>query len=103
VLEPDRFVTVFVAVLEGSLQRRVSVSVSTNANTTTAGVETTKVLLFDESTSEVQVNISIIDNNIFEELLETFTVSLVGDPADSVIVNPKTATVSIRDGEFIVW
>ena len=68
-----------------------------------AGVETTKVLLFDESTSEVQVNISIIDNNIFEELLETFTVSLVGDPADSVIVNPKTATVSIRDGEFIVW
>ena len=61
------------------------------------------MLLFDESTSEVQVNISISDDNIFEELLETFTVSLVCDPADPVIVNPKTATVFIRDGEFMVW
>ena len=67
-----------------------------------AGVEMTEMLLFDENTSEVQVNISISDDNIFEELLETFTVNLVCDPSDAVIVDPKTATVSIRDGELMV-
>ena len=35
VLESDRVASVFVAVLEGDLQRRVSVTFSTNANTTT--------------------------------------------------------------------
>ena len=70
-----------------------------------AGDELPKELLFDESTTEIQVNISITDDDIFEKLLETFSVSLVGDPADpvdEVIVDPDAAIVFIRDGEFIL-
>ena len=68
------------------------------------GDELPKELLFDESTTEIQVNITIKDDDIFEELLETFTVSLVRDPVDpvdEVVVDPDAATVFIRDGEFM--
>ena len=49
------------------------------------------------------MEITIIDDNFFEELPEAFNVSLVGDPADpvdEVIVSPDAATVFIFDGEF---
>ena len=45
------------------------------------------------------MEITINDDNIFEELPEAFTVSLVGDPADPVNVT-DAATVFILDGEF---
>ena len=47
----------------------------------------------------VPVDITITDDDIFE-LLETFTVSLVRDPADPVnvvMINPDAATVYIQD------
>ena len=47
----------------------------------------------------VPVDITITNDDIFE-LLETFTVSLVRDPADPVdvvIIDPDAATVSIQD------
>ena len=47
----------------------------------------------------VPVDITITNDDVFE-LLETFTVSLVRDPADpidEVIIDPDAATVSIQD------
>ena len=46
------------------------------------------------------MEITINDDNFFEELPEAFNVSLVGDPADPVTVSPDAATVFIFDGEF---
>ena len=47
----------------------------------------------------VPVDVIITNDGVFEQL-ETFTVSLVRDPADPVnvvVINPDAATVSIQD------
>ena len=49
----------------------------------------------------VPVDITITNDGVFEQL-ETFTVSLVRDPADpinEVIIDPDAATVSIQDDD----
>ena len=55
----------------------------------------------------VPVEITITDDAVFEQL-ETFTVSLVRDPADpinEVIIDPDIATVFIQeeDGKVILF
>ena len=62
----------------------------------------TRVLVFDENTLVVPVEIPITDDAIVESL-GTFTVSLVrdpDDPIDEVIIDPDAATVSILDNEI---
>ena len=45
----------------------------------------TRVLLFDENTTVVPVEITITDDDdVFEQFLETFTVSIVRDPNDPI-------------------
>ena len=48
------------------------------------------------------MEITIFNDDLYEEFLETFTVSLVRDPADpidEVIIHPDEATVSIQDND----
>ena len=59
-------------------------------------------LVFDENTMTITVDIPITDDDIVEDPMETFTVSLERDPldpSDVVIISPDVATVVIRDDD----
>jgi hypothetical protein len=106
----DNTVTVYVEVLEGALQRSVTVTFETTvlgSDTATADadfVSLTRELTFDANTTVIPVEITINDDTIFEEFLESFTVSLTrnpNDPMDEVIIDPEQATVLIQDDEVV--
>ena len=64
----------------------------------------TRVPVFDGNTTVVPVEITITDDDddVFEQFLETFTMSIVRDPNDpisEVIISPGTITVFIQDGD----
>ena len=48
------------------------------------------------------MEITIINDDVFEEFLETFTLSLAQDPAgsiDTITISPDAATVTIQDND----
>ena len=65
-------------------------------------VSLTRELTFDANTTVIPVEITINNDNFFEEFFENFTVSLTrnpDDPMDEVIIDPEEATVLIQDDE----
>ena len=99
--EPDGVATLTVVVLDRLLQRPVEVFLSTADNTaTSSGVLdflnlTDLVLEFDEDTLALEINVTIIDDDILENF-ETFFANLDTDDPQ-VVLAPDSAEVEIRD------
>ena len=101
--EPDGVATLTVVVLDGLLQRPVEVFLSSADDTaTSSGVLdflnlTDLVLEFDEDTLALEINVTIIDDDILENF-ETFFASLKLDTDNpQVVLAPDSAKVEIRD------
>ena len=99
--EPDGVATLTVVVLDGLLQRPVEVFLSTADDTaTSSGVLdflnlTDLVLEFDEDTLALEINVTIIDDDILENFETFFAFLDTDDP--QVDLPPDTAEVEIRD------
>jgi len=99
----DTNVTVTVAVLSGTLDQDVNVSVSTvNGGSAEAGsdyIATTRTLTFPNGSTTPQsmsVTIGIVDDTTVEES-ESFNLTLT--TSDTAMLDPDSATVNIQDDD----
>ena len=118
--EQQGTVEVCAVILDGSLERNVDVTLSTqpgtaqgmyvylytvyqydHINDTIAGVDYSSILgailRFSETSPNRQcVDITIREDNVFEDP-EIFTVTLVDSPSEGIILSPDNATINITD------
>ena len=118
--EQQGTVEVCAVILDGSLERNVDVTLSTqpgtaqgmyvylytvyqydHINDTIAGVDYSSILgailRFSETSPNRQcVDITIREDDVFEDP-EIFTVTLVDSPSEGIILSPDIATINITD------
>ena len=101
--EGDGSIEVCAAIVSGTLERRLSLRLTTQDDSATSPADFSSVsvdVTFDESTSRACVDVPIEDDQIVENE-EVFRVMVGGDDPD-VVFDPPSSTVSIIDNDRVV-
>lgn len=87
----------------GNPSNSVSVDFATSNGTATAGADytaTSGTLNFAPGELSKLISIPIVNDNLFENANETFTLTLSNPTGGAILTTPSTATITIQDNDF---